>query len=384
MRSTVKTFDTLRRWTLTTLCAAMPLPAFAAAGELPFPADDGPAVVDATLRAEKFPTTTIRAFGDAAYTVSLAVPAGWKSLEGPAKGPTPGGPAVTLRGFRHPDGPAAGELELQVARLPQEMTADDWLRIAIARQGFETVQSRIRVGPTGPVADFLVRGRAAGGPVVLRLFALKDADRLFLLTGRAGAAAYPAVAEAFAAAIVTLRPAPSGQIYAEPLLSHVVGAPGQPTFNYFGSWKLQTAKGAIAPGIAGAMFKHIARATGGREDLQGLLTVKVVQKAENPDLAPDDLLAFMRQDLMDAGIALGTELGTVDFSTQSLPLAGKATRAEGKRNQAPVEFRGVVLQDNAAWYTLSLVGPTQAVNPAAWAVNRRALEVMALNAHPGR
>lgn len=380
----MKTLHTLRRWTLTTLCAAMPLPAFAAAGDLPFPADDGPAVVDATLRAEKFPTTTIRAFGDAAYTVTLAVPAGWKSLEGAAKAPAPGGPPVTLRGFRHPDGPAAGELELQVARLPQEMSADDWLRISIARLGFQTVQSRIRVGPTGPVADFLVRGQAAGGPVVLRLLALKDADRLFLLTGRASAAAYAGVAEAFAAAIVTLRPAPSGQVYAERLLSHTVGAPGRPTFNYFGSWKLQTPKGDIAPGIAGAMFKHFTRATGGAEDLQGLLTVKVVQKAENPDLAPDDLLAFMRKDLTDAGIALEAEIGTVDFSTQALPLAGKATRAEGTRGKAPVEFRGVVLQDASAWYTLSLVGPTQTVNPAAWAVNRRALEVMALNAHSGR
>jgi hypothetical protein len=264
------------------------------------------------------------------------------------------------------------------------MTADDWLRISIARLGFQTVQSRIRVGPTGPVADFLVRGRAAGGPVVLRLFALKDADRLFLLTGRASAAAYAGVAEAFAAAIVTLRPARSGQIYAEPLLTHTVGAPGRPTFNYFGSWKVQTPKGDIAPGVAGALFKHFARANAGAEELQGLVTVKVVQKAENPNLAPDDLLALMRRDLTDAGVALDAEDGTVPFSTQALPLAGRATRAEGTRGKAAVEFRGVVLQDAAAWYTLSLLGPTQTANPAAWAVNRRALEVMALNARAAR
>lgn len=380
----MKTLHPLRRLALTTVCAAMTLSATAHAGDLPFPADDGPAVVDAAQRTQKYPTTTIRAFGDAAYTASMAVPAGWKAIEGGAKAPVAGGPPVTLSTFRHPSGPAAGELELQVARLPQEITADDWLRIAIKQLGFQTVQSRVRIGPTGPVADFLVRGQAAGGPVVFRLFALKDADRLFLLTGRASAAAYAGVAEAFAAAIVTLRPTPSGQIYAEPLLSHTVGAPGRPTFNYFGSWKLQTPKGDIAPGISGAMFKHFAGAGAGKDDLQGLLTVKVVQKAENPDLAPEDLLAFMRKDLVDAGIALDNEIGTVDFSTQALPLAGKATRAEGTRGKSPVEFRGVVLQDASAWYTLSLLGPAQTANPAAWAVNRRALEVMALNAHPGR
>jgi hypothetical protein len=111
----MKALHGLRRLALTTMCAAMLLPAFSAATDLPFPADDGLAVVDATLRAQRFPPTTIQAFGDAAYSTTLAVPAGWTSLEGAARAPVPGGPPVTLRGFRHPDGPAAGELELQVA-----------------------------------------------------------------------------------------------------------------------------------------------------------------------------------------------------------------------------------------------------------------------------
>jgi hypothetical protein len=357
-----------------------------AAPALPFPADDGAVFQDAALRQRLFPSATVKAFGDASYAVSLAVPAGWQAIDPDAKVPMPGGAPATMRLFRSPEGAAAGEIELQVSRLPQEMTANDWLDIAVAETKLTPVASRMRVGPTGPVVDRLLRAGTGPNALVVRLFAVKDGDRLYLLSCRATESRYASQAEAFALAISTFHPLrPTGNVYAEDLLHYKVGAPGRPTFGHLASWRASAPQGDLAPGINGASFKLLGPGPGNKgQQLVGLITVKVIQKAENPGLSPDSLVTFMRDDLTAAGVTLGPTEGLADFRTEAMPLAGKVARAAGRRSENAVEFRGVVLQNESSWYTLSLIGPAQASNPAGFAVTRRALEVMALEAHSGR
>lgn len=378
-------FPRLRALAAASVLSMMPVCAVAAPA-LPFPADEGAVFQDAALRQRLFPSATVKGFGEPSYAVSVAVPAGWQAIDPAGKAPMPGGAPATMRLFRSPEGAAGGEIELQVSRLPQEMTADDWLAIAVAEANLAPLASRMRVGPTGPVVDRLLRAGKGPGATIVRLFAMKDGDRLYLLSCRAAEDKYAARAEAFALAISTFHPLrPTGNVYAEDLLHYKVGAPGRPTFGHLASWRASSPQGDLAPGINGAVFKLMGPGPNNKgQQLVGQITVKVVQKAENPGLTPESLVEFMRDDLVAAGVTLGPTEGAADFRTEAMTQPGKVARAAGRRGENAVEFRGVVLQNESSWYTLSLIGPAQASNPAGFAVTRRALEVMALEAHPGR
>ncbi|MBI3270389.1 MAG: hypothetical protein HYZ53_15375 [Planctomycetes bacterium] len=349
--------------------------------QYPFPTDPERDLPERATIPTRYYKSTVKPADADSLSFEILIRKEWKAVQAAGDPKKAAESLVSLRLYRSaPGATPEAEIEIQHTLLSREITAENWLERFVETAGWKVIRGRTKMGPLGPVPDWLVLAEVEGKRFVFRLAAFKDGARLFLVWGRAVEADYPKLAEEFAVAMITFRPlAATGQRYAEELLEFRLPPPARGTIRYPASWVLVEPKDQGAEKIVGTMFKW-----GAEKELLGLMAVKVFKKTRFPDIKAEDLMRLLREDMKaDVKVTLSEPELRQPLQNQRFPGNGLVEIAQGKREGGrDVEFRGAVLENDVSFITLSLVGPSRKSSPDVWTINRRAFEVVLLEMQP--
>lgn len=251
--------------------------------------------------------------------------------------------------------------------LAREVSPADVLRIELERRGEEVLGVRPLDSPDGGTIDVLSRRRAGSGDLVLRQTAVKQGSRMLILHAAATAGTYDRWAERLAVVTAGLRfLAPGTWRCAEALSTFSRKRHSDFLLFYPESWRLEEPASA-RPGILSACL--VSRA---RDCVAGRMDLAVVSHAAlpGPHALADGYFAALR--------AAGFEGPPVRLTTSTAPAAYQRAWegvGEAARGECRAEVRVRIGERAEAWFGFALLGPTRAIAPDVWAVNRRALEI---------
>jgi len=324
-------------------------------------------------------SAAVRTFEDPVLSFKMAIPTSWVRLDVPAD-LYQADERQTLGLYRTPAGSAPeAEIEVETLLLEREVAPADWLRLQVERSGWRVLrEGELRVSE-GACPDWLVEAAGPSGAYVFRLSARKNGRRLFLLSARTTVTGYASVADDFGIAIGTwMQLHPGERRYAERLLEVDVNDPIRARIRHLATWTPYTPEG-VGPGAGGIGFRW----SNGKET-GGSIAVKLYAKAGHESERLEDYVRMFSQDMKTLGIALGPQARAEPALFPRFPRAGVLLVSLGQRGDREVEVAGLILQSNEAWVVLEGISPTRAANPEAWMVNKRALEVMAMQLNPRR
>ncbi|MBI3273119.1 MAG: hypothetical protein HYZ53_29285 [Planctomycetes bacterium] len=336
-------------------------PAGSSPVRLPMPQD-----VDAARLESDYLLVVCHPREDPRVAFDVGIPKGWSDLGYAGEGPAGYVNPSTLGHWQEAGEPGrAPELEVSEALLPFSMRPEEWLESAARRWNWTLLERRLGEQGGRRMAEVLARAGAADVPRVVRMAAIRDDDRLFLVAGCCVENDYARCAEPFAAAIRTFRlradrtpPPQDTRIYTvrHPIVA-VVGLPA--------SWRFEGAD-RLLPGHGLAFARPPGDAA-----LFGLLRLH---------LAAPSLVLSEREAVELALRSVRTGGFEPMRRTIDLPVGGdghppgRFLLYEGMALGVWMELRVVTFAGRAGRVTISAYSPSPAVAVASWRECRRAFE----------
>jgi len=327
--------------------------------------------IPAGRRKELFFRITDNPFGNRALGYSILIPKTWgidsslkvASAELSAAGLKP------LAIFRGMAGDSAyAYLQLQATLLTREITASYWLTAWALSAGYTVVESR-ELSPlfVDALIEFFIEETAHTMRVTVKI----DGNRLFLTKAFVPTAAYSAVDQTFGLMVASFElTQPSPHPYIEVRTNLRIAE--RIRLQHPASWRSRILT-ELPDGKAAADLYQIDDA----DSLQGLIRIKLAEKRVVSSLPL--MLKNTQEELQSADITLEEELhnGRVE-SPVELYKAGQLLiyTASIEGNPSPQEVWIYVFETTTHFIAMTLLTPTRDSSYFAWAVNKRAFELM--------
>ena len=302
---------------------------------------------------------------DPSLTFSMLAPHWWavRTVKPAAPGQAP--PTQLLATYTPTDIEEA-ELNVFVMDLGREVAPADFLESQLVLQGETILEKRTAPTDGGEALDILSRARTDGRTTLLRRLAIKDGRRMFILRALALEKDYESLKQHFAVALSSFNPLnPNPWPLAESLKSFSRSFPSDFVLFYPESWSFAQDPVITETYLQGDLINKV------NEQQMGRLLLTIMSRSLEPDR--QRLVEMLVEPMKPLG--LGTSLAEVQPIDP--PQAFEAAWAGLDRGgDPPLEGRLVVAQRPDAWFTFLLLGPSRENSPTAWAINKRALDIV--------
>jgi hypothetical protein len=300
------------------------------------------------------------------WAFRVAIPARCRPLEGSPPGIEPGAIFTPLLLFA---APAPGSLEVFVSLtlLPQEMGAGDLALIAAERSGLRVLSRRDPDGTGADQSELIARESRGGGPWLRWARVIKDGPRVFRIDAATPEEGFEDVAQTCGLTVRSFELLnPEGRPGAEDLVEVMRGSLVPFSFRYPASWRLT--EFAAGEDLAGFVLDFVHR-----EKVRGTVTVELQHAGDG--VPPSQHARAFRARLTADGFRLNgapivAEPPPHGFSGAYI-YAPPATW-EGRETSVGL-FIG---ETGHATALMSFACPARWENPWAWALTRRAFEIV--------
>lgn len=248
----------------------------------------------------------------------------------------------------------------------REINPVDWLDGWLSSQGMRPLDMQLAKSSYGVLANVLATGTSKGKTLLHRLATVKDGNRLLLLEARSSQAKAARMQEVFAGALTGFKfDKPTHERFAEPFAYQALPGATPLQVALPASW--QSSLSPNAPD-GGAFFQA--------ENMRGETSVGTILIVTSP--AANDAPSLERvtlENLAANGIVLVPDSGA--FGTvESTPLPSQIARLDARRGDLGLDM--TLLRAGAANVSVSaiLLSPERDRDFEAWAINRRAFEIL--------
>lgn len=261
----------------------------------------------------------------------------------------------------------SGTIEVACALLLRECHPADWLEEYLRRRGHRIMESLRVPSPFGDVGSYLSSAESEGKVLLARTIGIKDADRIFLLQGRAADTDFQAHAATFGVVEQSLHLLhPSLRRCAEPITEHSINRPVACVFLVPSSW--QSADDEPQP-AGGRGFLLL---NGSEEAVRGQIMVQALPRhaVENQD----QLLSRFAERLAARGLS-APQMPLATMETGPAFSGGWRADFTARSAEAEAEITLCVLEHPRAWLVFGLISVPRQADPVAYMVNRRAFDI---------
>lgn len=262
----------------------------------------------------------------------------------------------------------ATELVIWEILMPREIHPADWLDGWLRSQSFQVLDIRTRKTSYGVLADVLASRTAEGVKKLHRFATVKDGNRLFLLDARTST--HPGndawMQKVFWGALTGFQLSnPTRERFAEPFAFHRLEGDVPLQFAASKQWALNVSSEAPAGGTAilyenrvgPTLLGTVILATSPRGNETAALEQEILGSLANNGITFDPKTATYGQ-------VLDTSLGSM------------FARADARRGDLPLDMHFLRAGNQDVSAAAILVSPTRETNFEAWAINRRAFEIL--------
>lgn len=303
---------------------------------------------------------------DERFHFRLAVPAECASV--PLETPDESGSAPFMQLARFVSrGQHRYELGVLLTLLPRDIHVGDLIQIEAEMSGAKVVGRKDCGGARGRESHLLVEFERSGEKWLRRTRGLKDGPRVFRLDAAVTQECSAETAKACAASLASFQLlAPENRASAEELERWSGSEPCRDTFLYPQSWSIVD-RGADQAEAALDLLNQPGRLPAGR------LTVEV--HARRADTLPSRLVRKHVERLRGEGVRLaGAPVVAVEPPTGSRAAHWFAPPASRAGHELCVGI--LVLEQGDLFALVGVLSPARAVSPWAWAINKRAFEIV--------
>jgi hypothetical protein len=288
----------------------------------------------------------------------------------PERGPLPGAPA-SLGLYRHRD--IESDIEITGLHLDYEIDPADVLEKALADQAKTIVSRHLTPSFSGASGDFVATWSVEERPFVGRFYAAKWGARLYIVSCRAPAELYSALAESMAVTVASLTPlAPDNAPLAVASREIKNAVPAPWTTRLPETWLFE-------PDICSddvVSFQALqlpSRPTPHPDMLFGKLSFAAMARREDRSAA-DVAHTYVRA-LREKAVLVAHDEFKEEAPPQGFSAAwGLVAKAERLGQLGEVRCR--VLLHDRAWFIAGVLGPTKQDGSLAWMQNKRVLDVV--------
>jgi len=296
----------------------------------------------------------------------LAVPLGCEAVrvDPPSKGAAE--PSLLLARFRAASRPGI-DIDVSMTVLPREIHTGDFAELLATASGDKVVQRRDWEHTQGCQAELFAEFERLGEKWVRRSRVVKDGQYVFCVDAMAPKPAFAKFAKDCAHSVMSFRLlSAENRPYAEGLKELSGDSPCRFSFRYPETWKL--ARTAFDSHRAVFALNNSQRDT-----LDGTLTLEIHQR--RPDYPLARYARAYATSLRDAGFRLN---GAPVLSTSS-PAGFDAAYVftpPTTKDGLEVTAGAVLMEQGTAVTILGIVGASRESSPWAWAINKRAFEIV--------
>ncbi|MEO9775977.1 MAG: hypothetical protein ABJH75_05870 [Roseibium sp.] len=309
------------------------------------------------------------------FDFSIRLPDTWTAYPVADKVPTDQMPLTVLLTSHGSD--KTVELLVWGNLMPREVNPVDWLDGWLRSQSLRALDIQMRKSSYGVLADVLATGTNKGKVTLHRLATFKDGNRLFLLEARAPATPPETVRQMqtlFSGALTGFRLSnPTHERFAEPFAFQQLDGTKPLQVAVPESWQKTVSQNAPEGGAA-LQLDNLADGT-------SLGTIIIVASSVAGDAPALEKVTL--ENLAANGIGIVPGSGT--FGTvEATPLPSQLARVDAKRGHLDLEM--TLLRAGSADVSVSaiLLSPARSTNFEAWAINRRAFEIVVESLQPLR
>lgn len=301
----------------------------------------------------------------------IAVPRDWNAILEKTVIPNSDTPIVTL-GKLKSNLPSEAEMTISSAFLPREMHPSDWLEAWFVSQDYTAVDGRMVETSFGVISDIIATRTINKKAYICRLTAIKDADRIFLLVARVKtqkASEFDVFQDVFLMAIKTLKLLhPTKQKFAEAFdwVEFNLSSKMRCLVPY--SWQKSDMVDVPPTGV-GKVFKNQLK-----DVVLGSIFAIRVERIEGTPLNVESTLISK---IKNNGFVINSESSKV-ISESTL---SSGLKVVVKQQSADKDGNGYILMSTnyiseKGSFFLMLLSPDKITNFEAWAINRRAFQVI--------
>lgn len=308
---------------------------------------------------------------DRRYHFSILLPDTWRVDTATPDEPTPAAPIKTLAAFTTRRRQAS--VGILAVRLARDVAPADWLELLLEERGEQVLSWRETDTPGGRVADILSRLETPRGTWVSRWLALKDGNVLFVVRCRTREQDYPDYADTFLLALDSFRLlSPCDWPFAEPV--QALNLPISPGLAVIlpKSWQIRRDQ------YDNANVRSFQVTNQTKDGSIGTMTVAGIARSAESD--PQNLAVNYVRELRR------NHVGICNIPLDAADAGGPFDavwrgRAEALLRGQKVEVRVFVGQCGAAWFFAGSLGAARQTHAGAWAINKRAFEILVDYAH---
>ena len=301
----------------------------------------------------------------------IAVPRDWGVVPVKPSIPDPENP-ITILGKLKLNSSDKADIAVWSVFLPHEIHPADWLESWVNSQNYTVLDSRIAETAFGLVSDIIATRTISSHPCLCRLTAIKDADRIILLVARVTTQhpeEFTQFQESFLMAVQTLKLLnPTKQKFAEAFYWVTFELPSSIRFLMPHSWQ-QANMSDVPDGGMGKVFKNLqqdvvlgsifvvsaSQTFGNSIDIEKILVTKV--KNNDFVIKPNSYKI------------LSKTIPTSDIQV----IMSQQTVSKDNNNYLLTSARYEYGDDSIV---LMLLSPDKITHFEAWAINRRAFEIL--------
>lgn len=267
------------------------------------------------------------------------------------------------------------EIVVWGAQLLREVNPADWLDGWLHSQNFRVRDMRMHKTSYGLLADVFAEHEVNGKTSVHRLATVKDGNRLFVLDGRSASSDGADVAvmqEIFHGALTAFQLAnPTKERFAEPFAFWRLDGTFPLQFAASPSWTV-TVSGNAAEGGTTVQYEN-------RHEGVALGTIVIATSSQPRDSAA--LESVTLENLAANGITAIAD-GSAFAPVKNTPMNSLFGRLDAKRGTLLLEMYVLRAENEHASVSAIMVSPTSDTNLEAWAINRRAFEILVETMQP--
>lgn len=310
------------------------------------------------------------------YHFSIVITKEWKVVQIETTTPsdkTAMGFIGLLRRVAHP----RAEIEVNAFLIPREIHPSDWLRFWLENNGYQIETGRNIPSTYGMVGDYLSTRVINGEQYIYRSLAIKDGNRMFLLTCRVLQKDYSVLAEEFLMAIKTFQLLnPTQERFAEPVKIFHVEKPLTAQFLFPASWVYREDSTSPLNGTSFFLLNTL-----NNKVVIGHFTLVMIPHEYEEDYR--GIFQNYLEQIKSNGIKVEIKnLEPLFDVNENLQGVWEGTLSASKDNEA-LEMRCGVIEHQQAWVLFALIGPIPSKSGYGspltareiWMVNRRAYDI---------
>ncbi len=302
------------------------------------------------------------------YHFSLVISKSWQKEDIPQRIPTMDDPAAVIGLYRK--AASSAEILITAYLTPREVHPTDYVKIILSANHSTVLKKREFPSDYGVVGDYLCETEAEGTKSITRTVGIKDGNRIFVISCSVDSGKYnKETADEFFIAVATFKLLhPSQDRYAEKMKTYYFGEP-KPVpiqFSFPASWLSETDPTPPPRGNAVFFLNKNKDKTLGH--------ISFCSVPPNAFPTAQDFFKFYCSRLKQNGLGITEKL--LKKEPSSAYEQAYTVFTSGKMHGAACEISCVVIIEKGAMVLVALVSPSEKTDMGAWAINRRAFNIL--------